>query len=86
MIVGRMRIGDQHCRATNRGEFGHGRGAGAADHQMCPRQPRRDIIEKDIHLRGNAISLIGRRDGTEILRACLLTNPQQFAQPGWQDR
>ena len=84
MVVGRVRVGDQQGRPADRRELGHGRGAGAADRQMRPRQTLRHIGEETVDLGGDAGLGIGLGDGGEIFAARLLAHPEDRAQAGRQ--
>ena len=60
VVVGGMRVGNEHRRTADRREFGHGRGAGPANHQMRARQPPRHVDEEAVELGGDAGFGIGR--------------------------
>ena len=77
MIVGRVRVGHQQGRTTGDRQFGDGRGAGAADHQMGAGEPVRHIGEKAFDLGGDAAVPQLRGDPREILGPRLLTEPQR---------
>ena len=75
VVVGRVRVGHQQRRPAGRGQFGDGRGAGAADHQMRPRQPLGHVGEKALDLGGDAErrGIARRRASRSSGRACWLT-------------
>jgi hypothetical protein len=53
VIVHRVRIGHEQCRASDGGQFRGCRGPGAADHEMRAREAGRHIVEEALDLGGD---------------------------------
>ena len=84
MVAGCVRIGNQDRRAAEGSKFGHSRGSGATNHQMCPTQPHRYILEEAVEFCGHPALLINRSHGGAIFRAHLLADPNPSSQLGRQ--
>ena len=80
VIVGRVRIGHQQRRPSDGRQLRDRRGAGAADHQLRARQPRRDVGKKAADLGVDAGLVQLRGDPLAILGPRLLADPQRAAQ------
>ena len=57
-----VRVGHEDRRTSGRGELGHGRGAGAADHQLGVGQARRHVVEERGDLGMDAERVVGGAD------------------------
>ena len=84
VIVGGMGIGHEDRWPPDGRQLGHGRGAGAADHEMGGGQPLRQIGEERRQLDDDAAARIALADLVEILGPALLDEAQAAAQGGRQ--